>query len=97
MRKGQRGATEKRVHEIVTQLMHENDTTTQPSERVYFSLEFLKRQAHCGKSQVVAYRRKYAAMLAEHHARHGWTDDIQGNRHNRMVSQKYKRLMNGEE
>jgi hypothetical protein len=93
MRKGQIGAAEKRLHEFVTQLMHENDTATQPSERVYFSLEFLKRQTKCGKSQVVAYRRKYASMLQNHHSEHGWHDEILGNRHNRMVSQKYKRLM----
>ena len=88
---------EKHIHDVVTQLMAENDNATDPDDTVYPSLEYLKRIARSGKSQVVAYRRKHAAMLATHCAQHGWSDDRLGNRHNRMISKKYKAVMGDEE
>jgi hypothetical protein len=91
------GAGEKALALVVEQYMAENDAASDVRDKVYLSSEFLKTMARAGKTTVVEFRKNNRPLFDTHNAKHGWYDTKAGQRHNQMVSRKYRQLMNGEE
>jgi hypothetical protein len=73
--------------------MSENDAASESEDKVFISGGLLVMVGQVGKNTVAQFQHKYADLLTTHHAKHGWYDPKQGQKHNQFQSRKYRALV----